>query len=275
MIRLYDQHVHSKRSIDSEAEPDEVCRRAVQAGLAGITFTEHFDTHPGEFDRCRFDYEVLRADIDRLRDSYAERLRIGMGIEVCYQPEQMGFVLDFLEKHSFDLVMLSVHWFGGRALHIREHWSGLDARRGTRLYLRAVLDAVRFCLQRGRRGERPFDVLGHLDLVKRYTMRYFSTFEIHAHADLIDEILAACVEADLLVEINTSTARSDVGETCPAGWVIRRYAELGGRAACLGSDAHQTEHVGAGLPEAAQMMRDAPLPHLAVFSGRIESLKAV
>jgi len=272
-MRLYDQHVHTKYSIDSQAEPDDVCRRAIEAGLAGVTFTEHLDTHPDEFGRCRFDYSAIRAELDRLAERYAGRLEIGMGIEVCYQPARIGFVLDLLERDPFDLVLLSVHWFEGRALHVREHWDGLDVAQATRRYLQTVLQAARFCLERHKRGERPFDVLSHLDLVKRYTMRYFQTFQIAPHADLVEAILEACLEADLAIELNTSTTRDAVGEPCPAEWVFRRYVELGGRAVCLGSDAHRPEDVGAGLPEAAAMLRGLQLKHLVVFRNRARVLQ--
>ena len=82
-MRLYDQHVHSKHSFDSETEPAEMCRQALEQGLAGVTFTEHFDTHPTEWPRCRLDYRRLVEEHAALRAEFGERLQVGLGLEVA------------------------------------------------------------------------------------------------------------------------------------------------------------------------------------------------
>jgi histidinol-phosphatase (PHP family) len=119
-----------------------------------------------------------------------------------------------------------------------------------------------------RQGRKPFDVLGHLDLVKRYTQRFFGTFEVRSQGDLIDEILRTCLEADLIPELNLSGLRQSLPEPMPADWIVRRYAELGGEAMALGSDAHTPEHVGANLELGAAMLRRQGIRRLAVFIDR-------
>jgi histidinol-phosphatase (PHP family) len=57
-------------------------------------------------------------------------------------------------------------------------------------------------------------------------------------------------------------------ETMPAAWIVRRYAELGGEAVALGSDAHQPEHIGHAFTPIAQMLEDNGIRHLAVFRDR-------
>lgn len=267
-VVLYDQHLHTRYSMDSEADPVEHARQAVERGMAGLTFTDHFDTHPTEWTGCEYDYDAMARIVDGLRRKFGPELFVGNGIEVCYQPAQMGRIFGFLEAHTFDVVVLSVHWFSGRAMHIREHWDGLDANQGTEAYLQAVLDAARFVLELKGQGRRPFDVLGHLDLVKRYTQRFFKTFDIRSHGDLVDEVLKTCLEADLVPEVNLSTLRQELPEPSPASWVVRRYAELGGEAMSVGSDAHVSEHVGAGIAEAVAMLKREGIRRLAVFKNR-------
>lgn len=113
-----------------------------------------------------------------------------------------------------------------------------------------------------------FDVLGHLDLAKRYTQRFLGGHDVRGHADLVDAILRACLDADLVPEVNLSSLRQSLDEPMPADWVVRRYAELGGRAMMLGSDAHRPEHVGYGLREGAAMLRAEGITHVAVFQDR-------
>lgn len=267
-MALFDQHLHSHYSTDCEATPAAMVEAAVQAGLAGITFTDHFDTHPLEWPECRYDYEGLRREILPLRERYGDRIFIGHGIEVCYQPARMDLILDYLAGREFDVVLLSVHWFDGRALHHREHWGGLDVRTATQRYLDAVLDAAQFAGTLVRDGRRTFDVLGHIDLVKRYTKRWFDAFDVAPFADRIDEILRACLASDIIPEINMSGLRQEVGESFPAEEVVRRYAALGGRCMSIGSDAHAPAHVGAGLGTAVDMLRRGRIPSRAVFRRR-------
>ena len=39
--------------MDSDADPDDNCERAIGLGLSGVTFTEHYDPHPTEWDWWR------------------------------------------------------------------------------------------------------------------------------------------------------------------------------------------------------------------------------
>lgn len=266
-MSLYDQHLHSWHSFDSEAGPAAQCQAAVEKGLAGITFTEHYDTHPEDWPTCRYDDGKISETIGAVREWFRGKLVVGKGIEVCYQPQRMPAILDFLESHRFDLVILSVHWAGGRALGRPDGWAGQWQQR-TREYLQTVLEAARFCAARRELGERPFDVLGHLDVVKRYTRRYCGEYDLRFCGDVIDEILRTCVAVELAVEINTSTLRQGLDEVMPAEWVLERYATFDGRRITLGSDAHTSRSVGAAFSETARMLKDKGLTHYCVFRNR-------
>ena len=243
-------------------------KAALARGLAGLTFTEHFDTHPDEWEDCVYDDKAYSATIRQLREEYGDRIFIGKGIEVCYQPNRMDFILDFLASHEFDLVLLSVHYFGDKPVHVKEAWQGLSVEDGLRRYFDYMLRAVKFCRDLHGRGGRVFDVLSHLDFVKRYTKRFFGTDDVSCCADLIDQILATCIEADLIPEINTSTLRQNLDETMPGDQTVIRYGQLGGKAMSLGSDAHTAEGVGTGFDKALSMLTAAGIARLAVFKNR-------
>ncbi len=267
-MKLYDQHLHSRHSVDSQADPTANVEAALARGLAGLTFTEHFDTHPDDWETCLYDHESYSATIERLREHFGDAIFIGKGIEVCYQPDRMDFILDFLEGRQFDMVMLSVHYFGARPIHVRENWVGLGAADGTRRYLETVLEAVRFCEELLRTHGRVFDVLAHLDLVKRYTVRFLGRSEVSQFGGLLDEILGACIAADLVPEINTSTWRQGLAEPMPGADAAARYVRLGGAGMSLGSDAHRAEDIGADFDRAVAMLRAAGLQHVPVFQKR-------
>ena len=274
-MTLYDQHLHSRHSFDSKAEPGDNVQAAIDKGLAGLTFTEHFDVHPDDWKSCTYDDEAYSDTIRTLRSQFGSCLFIGKGIEVCYQPARMDFVVDFLARHEFDLVILSVHYFGRSAVHRRSSWEGIGVEEGTRSYLESVLEAARFCEHLHSSADRVFDALGHLDLVKRYTHRFFERNSVAQNADLIDEILRTCLTADVVPEINTSTLRQGLDEPMPGPSTIERYAELGGTCISLGSDAHVSRDIGVGFDHSLRLMDRAGITRLAVHRARQRELVEV
>ena len=254
--------------MDSKADPVENVEGALSKGLSGLTFTEHFDTHPDDWPGCVYDDESYTDTIESLRARYGQRIFIGKGIEVCYQPSRMDFLLDFLHSHHFDMVLLSVHYFGEHALHVRNVWDNVSVEEGTERYLRYVAQAVRHCAAIHRDHGRVFDVLGHLDLVKRYTHKWFGESAVSQFSTMTADIAAACVEADLIPEINTSSLRRGLPDPMPALDVVREYARRGGTMMSLGSDAHVSSDVGAGFDTAVSMLHDAGIRHTAWFRQR-------
>lgn len=258
-MTLQDQHLHSRYSFDSKTDPRANVLAALERGLAGLIFTEHFDTHPDDREGCIYDDEAYSAAIADLRREFGSKIFIGKGIEVCFQPDQEDFILDFLSRRRFDQIILSIHYFHQGPVHVRDCWSGLDPREGTRAYFDNVLAGVRWAEKLNRGRGRTFDVLGHLDFVKRYTNRFFGAVHVDEFAEQIDRILEACLHAELIPEINTSTLRQGLGESMPGPRYVRRFAQLGGRMMSVGSDAHRAEDIGSSFDVAATMLRDAGL----------------
>ena len=62
-----------------------------------------------------------------------------------------------------------------------------------------------------------------------------------------------------------------VGQPMPARWTIERYVAAGGSVMSIGSDAHHSDHIGAGFEEAAVMLRRAGIEAEAVFTERERS----
>jgi histidinol-phosphatase (PHP family) len=272
-VRLYDQHLHSWNSFDSQTPPAENVESAIDAGLAGLTFTEHFDTHPTEWNDCVYNDEKITSEIRSLREQYGDQIFIGKGIEICYQPERMDFIVDFLEAHQFDLVIASVHWAFGRPVHEREQFADMDADAYLRFHLDAVRAATEHIVRLAEAGRRPFDVLGHLDFAKRYTRAFYGQEHAVNNGPVVDAILSNCIASGLIPEINTSTLRNNLSAPMPGAPIIKRYAELGGTMMTLGSDAHRARCIGSHFADAVELMRQAGLHQVAVFHERqVEAL---
>lgn len=62
-----DLHIHSKHSGDNDSEPEEIINKAIEVGLDGIAFTEHYYYEASEF-------------VEELRDKY-RTIRLFRGVE--------------------------------------------------------------------------------------------------------------------------------------------------------------------------------------------------
>ena len=244
MVKLHDQHLHSRHSVDSKADPAANCEQALAAGLAGLTFTEHYDMHPSERDQCQWDYDAIAATVAALRRRFSPPLSIGFGIEVDYQPALVEETLDYLDRHSFDAVLLSVHWCGGRPLHLRRRWQGLDAAAMRRDYLATLRAAAELWRALAAAGPCPFDILSNFDYVKRYLLSYWGAPSGAVEPALLDPILEAIIAAGVVPEINTAGLRRPEAAAYPDWPLLQRYRELGGREVSIGSDAHRSREVG-------------------------------
>ena len=268
MVKLHDQHLHSRHSVDSKADPVANCEQALAAGLGGLTFTEHYDMHPSERATCQWDYDAIAATIEDLRRRFTPGIEVGFGIEVDYQAAQKEELLRYLEQHEFDVVLLSVHWCGGRPLHLRRRWQGLTAADMRRDYLAELRGAAEWCRELAAAGQRPFDIVSHLDYVKRYLLRYWdAALEPPAAAEL-DPILVAFMAAGVIPEINTAGLRRDEAAAYPAYEILARYRALGGELVSIGSDAHRSVDIGHGFPAVAERLREIGFAGEAVFRER-------
>lgn len=269
MKQLRDQHLHSKLSFDSKAEPDENLQSAVDRGLGGLCFTEHYDTHPRDWPGCIFDDDALSETIRRLRERAGDALFVGKGIEVCFQPPQMDRILTALDRGRYDIVLLSVHYSADRPLHKRASWEGHDPAEVIETYFRGVLDALHFCEAHHAKHGQTFHVFTHLDLVKRYATRFLGSYDAVPCESLLDDIASSLVASGVVPEVNTSTWRQGCDEPMPGKDFITRYARAGGTAMSIGSDAHRSEHIGAEFERAVACIRAGGIESFAAFESGV------
>lgn len=257
---MIDYHVHSSLSGDSAASVAAVCGAAAAAGLREISFTEHIDFEPtdpsyGAFDRDRFAEEVARA-----RDRFGEALEIRMGVEVDFQEKHRPQIEAFLAAGDFDYVLGSAHYVDGIILENHAaYFGGRTPEQAYEPYFDSVLSAVETGW---------FDALAHVDVCKRYGVRYFGRFDWHPYKSRIDDVLRALIDRGMTLEVNSSGIRQSPGEPYPAGGILSRYRELGGRHVTVGSDAHRSEDVGAGIREALELIAQTGFDSVDTFVSR-------
>ncbi len=261
-----DLHVHSTCSADGASSIDDHIRRAVTLGLAEVGFCEHADFDPRDRSYEYLDLAHYDQEIDAAR-ALAPSIRVRQGVEITYQASLEDEIGAWLAGRSWDYVVASVHlvdYADGWAMISEEgaaegYFAAHSQRQAYVPYFEEVLRAVQCGL-----GE----VLGHLDLVKRYGTAHYGPFAPAAFEEEIRAVLRAAIVGGMGLEINTSGLRQPPGEPYPGLTVLRWYQEMGGEILTVGSDAHHARDLGAGVMQALDMARAVGFRAVAGFEGR-------
>ena len=241
--------------------------RATRLGLAELGFAEHIDLDPRDYGCGFFQAGRYLASLADARQAAGERLVIRAGLETTYQSAFAADLRQLLDAVPLDYRLGSVHFVddadGGANIveppQARDYFATRSEPEAYAPYwaeLRAAVDSGLF------------DLIGHLDVVKRYAQAAYGPFRPERHAEAIRDILKLAVQRGMGLDLNTSGWRQPCAELYPAPEILRWYRELGGEIVALGSDAHAVEQLGYGLPEAAELARAAGFRALARFERR-------
>lgn len=256
---LVDCHLHTAAfSCDAKATLGGFVARAHEMELDLLTTTEHVDFDPRDYGYGHYDQARHVAQREWVRGRSFGRLKVLIGVEIDYQVRYEADVRGFLGGAAYDFVIGSVHYAQGESIFSPAFFD-LPERASYEAYLGQALQAVRSGL---------FDVLGHLDIVKRYGVEHYGPFQPERYAEQIDALLRACVETGTGIEVNTSGYRGPPEEPFPSLAVLSRYRELGGELLTVGSDAHVVEDLGRDVPLALELAQCAGFEAIAAFVDR-------
>lgn len=247
-MEIFDQHNHSSFSFDSDTSVEEKCRGAIKLGLAGICLTEHFSVDELDVSFGYLDYGAYHRQVEECREKYGDMLWLGRGMEIG-EPhlDKCRRELDRqVSGMELDLIIGSVHNIGSRKLRLFQQ--GKSRQELYRDYFKEMLAMVRTA---------DFDVVGHLDLAKRYAFKELGSYAPDEFADLLKELLGEIITRQKGIELNTSGWRNDVGEPYPSLEVLKMYRQLGGRYITIGSDAHDAANIAGDFERAVQLLQAA------------------
>ena len=240
---MFDFHIHSKVSFDSEESPENIVRIAEKKGLNEICFTDHYDYHidpDGPHDIFTL------AEYGEAYDGLSsERVLIRRGVEMGLTDWNKEDVSKVLLARKFDYVIGSAHWVVNSDPYFEDFW---DCDDPFLKYLLGVREYVRL--------HDDFDVLGHLTYVCKSPYNpQKRAFPYNEYPDICDDIMKTLAKKEKGMEINTS-GMVRVGEFLPSRDFIERFYELGGRIVTVGSDAHSADRVGENTEKAAKLAAD-------------------
>ena len=217
---LWDTHMHTHHSGDSDAWMPDMIQAAVRQNLDGICFTDHFDyDYPDDPDLFLLDFDSYIKEVRSFQDTCHDRLSIRLGIEVGLQPHITEINRKAVTGHPFDFVIGSSHVVHGIDPYYPKYYEGRSEKTAYRGYFESILENLN--------TYSDFDVYGHLDYVVRYgpDRNRFYTYE--AYADIIDEILRKLISMGKGIEVNTAGFKYGLGHPNPTEAVLLRYHELG------------------------------------------------
>lgn len=257
---MIDFHVHSDCSGDCLVPMLDACRAAVDHGIKIICFTDHIDFEPTDVCFGAFDHQLYESRIAEAREAFAGVLDIRCGVEIDYVDRHQSSIEHFLDGKHFDYVLGATHYVGGIILEDHErYFPGKCADDAYTPYFENVLATAETGW---------FDTLAHMDLCKRYGVRYFGALDWTPYRERIEQILRVVIARDMALEINTSGLRQSPEDTYPSRELLELYFALGGRLITIGSDAHKTMDVGAGVDAALELAREVGFDSVATFSRR-------
>ena len=243
---MFDFHMHSRVSFDSNADPASMVTAAEKAGLKAICFTDHLDYDPLASEQTMlFSTEEYNAAYDNL---HSDSVQIYRGMEFGMLPDNRDTFHQDLQRRHFDFVIGSVHFTGGLDPYFPEFWEGKTLDQA----IRANLEETLACVQ----NHDDFDVLGHITYIAKTKCNPVKRpVELAPYKELVDEIFKTLIAKGKGIEVNTGGV--DIcGAYLPERDYLLRFKELGGQIVTVGSDAHDAGRVGQYCFEGAKMVQD-------------------
>lgn len=251
-----DLHTHTHFSFDSQADLRENCRAARAMGLDAIAVTNHFD-FDGILDGIYPTYlpHADRAEIEAVREEFPD-LRILHGIEMGQVHTYAEFLPKLIAAHRFDYILASLHNLAGYPDFCFLRYDEMSMTHCCvllRRYFDEILQVIRI---------PGIHTLGHLTYPLRYMRRCGKQINLLRFENQIRTVFHVLIENGIQLEVNTSGLRQGMGETMPSLTLAALYRDCGGRRIVVGSDAHMPEHIGAGVIETTDRLREMGLEAL-------------
>lgn len=250
-----DVHMHTLLSPDSEVPLEVYPALAIALGMQRIALTDHLDFDPREPGATLAPHRRRVEAVAALRAKFGDRLEILLGVEISYERRYEAAIREHLRDNAYDLAIGSVH--PGLDSEFRRAvaptWEGHDV-----MEMRPYFDEVQAAAQSGL-----FDIIGHMDYVRKYVHPYIDTPAFESRPELYEPVLRALIESGTALEINTSGWRQRTGIPYPLPQAVHRYREMGGEYIVTGSDAHQPDWFALNFDRARALLLEAGFDELA------------
>lgn len=260
MLPKVDYHMHTPLCGHAVGEPDAYVRQALKVGLVEVGFSDHaplVSHEDARYTMNRSQLPLYHRMVEDTRKKFPD-FTIKLGLEADYLPGFENQTKQILDGYPYDFVIGSIHFIDRWAFDDpdpaeRVKWKDKDIDRVYRDYYELLRKSASSGL---------FDIMGHVDLVKKFGHR--------ASADMTAEVEATArvfKKTDVTVEVNTSGLRKPVGEIYPSLEVLKVYSKAG-VPITFSSDSHDPVDVGRDYDKARELALEAGYTEYRVFKKR-------
>lgn len=253
---LYDYHMHTSYSPDSNMLLDDLVKTAVSKGLKEICITDHVDN----MDMKSYttpNYTKFSQELELVKNKYPEII-IKFGAEIGLTPILKKQAKEVFDNHDFDFVIGSSHECNKEFLYKgTDFFDNRTKKEAFTLYFKEILDNVQ--------SLDCYNVYGHLDYVYRYSHYEDNSLSYFDYKDIIDEILKTIIQKGKGIEINTSGFRYGLDNIHPSVDILKAYKSFGGEIITVGSDSHSVNHVYDGFDFAYNALKEANFDYITIF----------
>lgn len=264
---MFDTHIHTNNSHDSEQSIDALCRSAIEKGVKAVSLTDHADPYAYTEEHNTKVILGMLKDAEYAKKAYGNKLKILCGVEMGEYPYNIEMSKMLCNLAELDIILGSVHSFA------------MD--NGKSHFSRDILDETvpmeKIAFQTDRYFDRilltakiaDIDVLCHLTYPLRYINgKYKRGLDIGMYADKITKILKTIIERNIALEINTARLGTDFNYTAPTFDIVNEYYSLGGRLVTIGSDAHKPERIANGFAQVKKELKEIGFDEYHYFEKR-------
>lgn len=262
MQQLVDYHIHTRLCGHAQGEIEEYVQQAISVGLAEMGFSDHIYLYflppaarDAELAMAEDQMETYLDWVRQMRARFPE-IRIRLGIEADFMPGHETQLARILEQHQWDYVLGSVHYIDGWGFddpRYIDRWEAADVDEVYEKYFALVQEAAK---------TRLFDVMAHVDLVKKFGHRPTSD-----PTDLYGRVAQTFADAGVCYEISTGGLTKPVAELYPEDRLLHA-CHAAGVPITMGSDAHRPAHVGLRYEESLAALQRVGYREIMAFEGR-------
>lgn len=246
------QNLHTHTTFcDGKNTQEEMALAALEQGMDSLGFSGHSPLPGADWVMAGADVPRYRQKVLELREKYAGRMEIFLGLEqdiLSPRPEEpYDYLIGSVHALEREGELLYVDESRESFCQVVERWFGGDALAFAEAYYRQV----------GQVAERTgCQVVGHFDLICKFNEGncLFDTGHPRYRSAAM-EALERLKGRKVILEINTGAmSRGYRSAPYPERWILKAAREVG-LPICITSDAHSADHLMYAFDQAARLAR--------------------
>jgi histidinol-phosphatase (PHP family) len=260
-----DYHSHTPLCKHATGTPEEYAAAALAAGITEYGISDHAPARPEPFD----DWRMAEAELPQYFEWIARAraaagpLPVRAGLECDWLPGCEAWIEELAGRYPWDYLIGSVHYLGAWDFDNPKwlgRWAEADVGEVWTRYWETYAVMAK---------SRLFDILGHPDLVKKFSHRPAGDL-----ARFYEPVIEAIAESGCAIELNTAGWHKPCEEAYPHPQFLE-LAHQAGIPLVISSDAHAPGELGRDFPKAIEWAKSAGYRETLLFEKRSRKATAL